>query len=91
MDMEGSHCVRSVLHNLELLERILQYLSGFKNSLISASLTAKSFSEPTFNVLWYEMPSIWPLFCILPTFEKGMNGKYVGLFFYILLTSERLS
>jgi len=76
--MEGPQSVRIVLHNLELLEGILQYLSGCKKSLVSASLTAKAFSEPAFNVLWYEIESIGPLFRILPTFERGTNGKYVS-------------
>ena len=88
--MTGSQSVRMVLHNLELLERILQYLNGCKKTLISASLTAKAFSEPAFNVLWYEMPSVWPLFLILPTFEKGTNGKYVSHCLMLLMLSENL-
>ena len=73
--------IMMVLHNPELLERILQYLSGCKTSLMSASLTAKAFSEPALNVLWYELYSLWPLFRILPTFERGTDGKYVSLYF----------
>jgi len=77
--------VKMVLHNLELLERILQYLSKSKQTLVSASLTAKAFSEPAFNVLWYEMSSIWPLFRILPAFERAWNGKYVSLYLKLLV------
>jgi hypothetical protein len=91
-DFETTQNVKSaamVLQNPELLETILKYLSECKQTLISASLTAKSFSEPAFNVLWYEMHSIWPLFCILPTFERAMNGKYVSLYLMFRLVSEK--
>lgn len=90
MDFEGSQSIRMVLQNLELLERILQYLSGRKRTLVSASLTAKIFSEPAFNLLWYKMKSIWPLFHVLPTFERGANGKYVSLSLMLHIMSERL-
>jgi hypothetical protein len=80
-----------VLHNPEVLERILQYLSGSKQTLVSASLTAKAFSEPAFNVLWYEIDTIWPLFHIIPTFKRTVNGKYVSLHLMLLVVSERSS
>ena len=57
-----------VLHNPELLERILQYLSEYQTTLVSASLAAKTFSKPALNVLWNEMHSLWPLFRIIPIF-----------------------
>ena len=90
MDFEGRQSRVMVLHNPELLEQILQYLSEYQTTLVSASLTAKAFSVPAFNVLWYEMHSLWPLFRILPTFERGTDGKYVGLYCVLLTTSERL-
>ena len=86
MDLEGKQCARAVLYNLELLESILQYHSGCKKTLFSASLTAKAFSEPAFNVLWYRMTSIWPLFRVLPTFERDTNGKYVSPGFLLFCT-----
>jgi hypothetical protein len=82
MYFEGIESVRMVLHNPELLERILEYLSGCKTTLVSASLTAMAFSEPAFNVLWYEIYSLWPLFRIIPTFERGPDKRYVSLLLY---------
>jgi len=87
--LEGLQSTKMVLHNLELLERIFQYLSGFKKSLVSASLTTKTFSEPAFNVLWYEIESILPLCRVLPTFEKRMDGKYVSVHLMLRVVSER--
>jgi len=60
-----------VLRNRDLLDIIFEFLQYVKpRELLWASLTSKAFLEPALNILWRRMIDIWPLFRLLPTFNK---------------------
>ena len=60
-----------VLHNRDLLDTIFEFFEcNERQELLWASLTSKAFLEPALNALWREMSSVFPIFRLLPTFNK---------------------
>jgi len=60
-----------VLRNRDLLDIVFDFFKSCeRRELLWASLTSKAFLEPALNRLWRRMIDIWPLFRLLPTFNK---------------------
>jgi len=60
-----------VLRNRDLLDSIFDFFEPHEQqALLWASLTSKAFLEPALNILWREMTEPWPLFRLLPTYNK---------------------
>ncbi|KAF9042897.1 hypothetical protein BJ165DRAFT_1481532 [Panaeolus papilionaceus] len=85
MKLTQSVAKDQVLYNTYLLSEVLQHLSHIpeldsadKISLYQSALVCRIFRKPAQDVLWQEVPSIIPLFKVLPSFQCFPNDPTVN-------------